>query len=286
MANVLPDIGKVSYLEIDGVNVRLATGGYVDGIPVFISSPWPESIYAFRGILPEIGKSAPYVAIDLPGFGMSQGRPDFMSPSGMGQFIASAARKLGITRMHGVGPDVGAIAMLSAAADCPGLFESLTVGSGATSVELAAGGLTDLISSSPGSFAEAEGGDLAVAFVAQSAANPIPPGVMEDYWHSSSATRFDHAANFVRSYPRELPILKEQLSRIETPVLVLAGRDDPLVPPANGSLLLDHIKHSRQILLEGGHLIWEDAAMQYGAAIADWINGGYRQLDRIDPRSN
>jgi pimeloyl-ACP methyl ester carboxylesterase len=278
MANVLPDIGEVSYLEIDGVNVRLATGGRADGIPVMISSPWPESIYAFRGIVEHIGKFAPYVAIDLPGFGMSQGRSDLMSPTRMSHFIARAAWKLGIKRMHGIGPDVGALAMLSSAADHPALFESLVVGSGATSVELAAGGLTDLISSQPGAFAEEEGGDLAVGFVTQSAANPTPPAVMEDYWLSSSATRFDQAANFVRSYPEELPTLKERLRVIQSPVLVLAGRDDPLVPPANGQLLVEHIKHSRQVLLEGGHLIWEDAASLYGAAIADWINGGYSHL--------
>ncbi|KQQ34855.1 hypothetical protein ASG19_13895 [Rhizobium sp. Leaf306] len=280
MASVLPNIGDVSYLEIDGLNVRLATGGRADGIPAVLSSPWPESIYAFRDILSEIGSSAPYVAIDLPGFGMSQGRLDLMSPTGMGRFIVRAARKLGIKRMHGIGPDVGALAMLSAAADCPNLFESLVVGSGATSVELAAGGLTDLIWSHPGAFAEAEGGDLAVGFVTQSAANPTPPAVMEDYWLSSSASRFDQAANFVRSYPEELPILKDQLHRIETPVLVLAGRNDPLVPPANGQLLLDHIKRSRQVLLDGGHLIWEDAAAQYGATIKDWIDGAYMQLDQ------
>jgi pimeloyl-ACP methyl ester carboxylesterase len=280
MASVLPDIGDVSYLEIDGVNVRLATGGRADGIPAVLSSPWPQSIYAFRGILSEIGSSAPYVAIDLPGFGMSQGRLDLMSPTGMARFIVRAAWKLGIKRMHGIGPDVGALAMLSAAADCPDLFESLVVGSGATSVELAAGGLTDLISSQPGAFAEAEGGDLAVGFVTQSAANPTPPAVMEDYWLSSSASRFDQAANFVRSYPEELPLLKEQLHRIETPVLVLAGRNDPLVPPANGQFLVDRIKRSRQVLLDGGHLIWEDAAAQYGATVKDWIDGAYMQLDQ------
>ncbi len=280
MASVLPDIGEVSYLEIDGVNVRLATGGRADGIPVMLSSPWPESIYAFRGILSEIGSAAPYVAIDLPGFGMSQGRSDLMSPAGMARFIVRAAWKLGIKRIHGVGPDVGALAMLAAAVDRPDLFESLVVGGGATSVELAAGGLVDLIASPPGAFAESQGGDLAVGFIGQSAANPIPPAVMEDYWLSSSASRFDEAANFVRSYPEELPILKEQLSRIEAPVLVLAGRNDPLVPPSNRQLLVKHIKRSRQVLLDGGHLIWEDAAEQYGATIKEWISGAYSQLDQ------
>ncbi len=281
MNSVLPDIGEVSYVEIDDVDVRIATGGRPDGIPVVITSPWPESIYAFRGILGSIGSLAPYIAIDLPGFGMSQGRSELMSPTGMARFIVRAAWKLGITRMHGVGPDVGALAMLFAAADRPGLFESLVVGSGATKVELAAGGLVELIASAPGAFAEQQGGDLAVGFVTASSANLPPPSVIEDYWHSSSAGRFEQATNFVRSYSDELPLLDKILCRIEAPVLVLSGGQDPIVPPANGQHLVAGIRRCRQVLLDGGHLIWEDAAGEYGAEIASWIGGTYENLGSI-----
>jgi pimeloyl-ACP methyl ester carboxylesterase len=281
---VLPDIGKVSFVEIDGVNVRMATGGRPEGVPVVITSPWPESIYAFRSVLATIGDAAPYVAIDLPGFGMSQGRSDLMSPSGMARFIVRAAWKLGITRMHGIGPDVGALAMLFAAADRPDLFESLVVGSGATRVDLAAGGLVDLISSPSGAFAEEQGGDLAVGFVTSASAKAPPPSVIEDYWHSSSAGRFDRATNFVRSYPEELPALEKILPQIEAPVLVLAGRHDPIVPPANGEFLVERIGRCRQVLLDGGHLIWEDAAEDYGAEIKRWIADGYGELGFVDHR--
>ncbi len=278
MVDGLPDLGELSELEIDGVNIRLARGGTRSGIPVVLSSPWPESIYAFRDVLSAVGSSAPYIAIDLPGFGKSQGRSDLMSPKGMAGFMAKAAEALGITRFHGVGPDIGALAMLFAAADRPDLFESLIVGSGATSVDLAAGGLVDLINSPRGAFAESEGGDLALGFVTRALAKPAPPTVLEDYRLSSAGGRFEHAANFVRAYPTELPLLKELLPKIETPVLVLAGRQDPLVPPPNGQLLVDHLPHSRQVLLEGGHLIWEDAAAEYSAEILAWIGGGYRAL--------
>jgi len=203
-----------------------------------------------------------------------------MSPTGMARFIAMAARKLGIERIHGVGPNIGALAMLFAAADRPDLFESLVVGSGATSVDLASGSLVDLIESPSGAFANLEGGDLAFDFVSQSAGRPVPPSVMEDYWHSSAAGRFDQAANFVRAYTGELPRLRGLLPKIDAPVLVLAGLHDPLVPPANGQLLMDHIPHCREVLLDGGHLIWEDAAAEYGLEIRNWIEGAYRHQSR------
>ena len=61
-------------------------------------------------------------------------------------------------------------------------------------------------------------------------------------------------------------------------MLVLAGRHDPIVPPSNGELLAEHLPHCRHELLEGGHLIWEDAAPAYAARLGEWLRGGYRSV--------
>ena len=42
----LPDIGRVTTEIIDGLRIRLSRGGRSDGLPVLLTSPWPESIYA------------------------------------------------------------------------------------------------------------------------------------------------------------------------------------------------------------------------------------------------
>jgi pimeloyl-ACP methyl ester carboxylesterase len=87
----------------------------------------------------------------------------------MGDFVLRLAAHFGIERMHAVGPDVGTLALLFAAVRKPELFISMIVGSGATSTELAGGGLKDLIGSPAGYFAKVEGGDIAVQFVTDSA---------------------------------------------------------------------------------------------------------------------
>jgi len=38
--------------------------------------------------------------------------------------------------------------------------------------------------------------------------------------------------------------------------------------------LADNLPRSRYILLEGGHLIWEDAPQEYVANIVSWLQGG------------
>jgi pimeloyl-ACP methyl ester carboxylesterase len=278
MSTSLPDIGQVAISQIDGLEIRLARRGRSDGIPILLTSPWPESIYAFRGVMPRIETLGPLIAVDLPGFGRSEGRPDLIAPEAMGGFIVRLAQHLGIDRMHAIGPDVGTLALLFAAVRSPGLFESLVVGSGATSPELAAGGLKEIIEARAGALDSVEGGEHAVQFVTQSAAVATPAAVLEDYRLSSAGRRFAQAAEFVRAYPRDLPRLKTLLPGIETPVLVLAGRHDPIVPPSNGELLAKHLSHCRHELLEGGHLIWEDAVDAYSAKLADWLRGGYRAV--------
>src|SRR3989475_1567416 len=278
MNSSLPDIGDVATTQIGDLEIRLAGGGRSDGIPILLTSPWPESIYAFRGIVPAIKELGPLILVDLPGFGRSRSRPDVMSPEAMGDFVIELAVHLGVDRMHAVGPDVGTSALLFAAARKPALFESVVVGDGATSPELADAGLKELIESPASAFASAEGGDIGAGFVTQSAAIKTPAAVLEDYRLSSAGRRFEEAAQFVRAYPRDLPRLKALLPSIETPVLVLAGRNDPIVPPPNGQLLVDLLPRCRQTLLDGGHLIWEDAPEAYSANLAQWVRTGYRSV--------
>ena len=274
----LPEIGQVTIERIDGLNIRLSRGGRADGIPILLTSPWPQSIYAFRGVLSQIESLGPVIAVDLPGFGLSQSRPDLMSPAAMGDFIIHLSHHLGIKRMHAVGPDVGTLALLFAAARNPELFESIIGGAAATSVELAGSELKDLINSPAGSLAAVEGGDIAVGFVKQSAVLSTPDAVIEDYRQASAGPRFDRATDYVRAYLRDLPILKTLLPRIETPVLVLAGKSDPIATPANGELLANHLPHCRHTLIDGGHLVWEDQAGKYGEHLFKWIGGGYQQI--------
>jgi pimeloyl-ACP methyl ester carboxylesterase len=98
----LPDIGHVTTSQVDGLEIRLTRGGQSDGVPMLLTSPWPESIYAYRAIWPEIEGLGPLIAIDLAGVDRSEGRTDLMSPEPVGEFVIKLAQHLGIDRMHAV----------------------------------------------------------------------------------------------------------------------------------------------------------------------------------------
>lgn len=87
--------------------------------------------------------------------------------------------------------------------------------------------------------------------------------------------RFAEAARYVRSYPEQFRLLAGRLPGIFTPVQIITGRRDPLVPMASAGFLLAGLPNSRLEVLEAGHFVWEEAAEQYAAIMTAWINGGY-----------
>jgi pimeloyl-ACP methyl ester carboxylesterase len=99
--------------------------------------------------------------------------------------------------------------------------------------------------------------------------------IVADYVESNMGDRFAEATRYVRSYPEQLPLLAGLLPKIFTPVQIITGGQDPMVPVANAEFLHARLPNSRLDILEAGHLAWEEASGEYGAIVADWVNGGY-----------
>jgi pimeloyl-ACP methyl ester carboxylesterase len=65
------------------------------------------------------------------------------------------------------------------------------------------------------------------------------------------------------------------LPAIETPVLIINGARDPVVPPVNAEYLHERLRCSRLEIVDAKHFIWEDAADTYAALITGWWAEGY-----------
>ena len=99
-------------VTVDGLRIRYADSGPADGPAILLTSPWPESLYAFRRVWPALTQTGRVVAVDLPGFGHSQGRPEVLTPSAMADFLYQFIAELGLGTPRLVAPDVGASAAL------------------------------------------------------------------------------------------------------------------------------------------------------------------------------
>jgi pimeloyl-ACP methyl ester carboxylesterase len=97
----------------------------------------------------------------------------------------------------------------------------------------------------------------------------------EDYLASFEGERFAESMRYVRTYPEQLPILGDLLPKIETPVRIIAGARDSVVPPVNAEYLHERLPKSKLDLIDALHFIWEDAADAYAALVTSRWDGGY-----------
>src|SRR5438128_5448535 len=136
-----------TYVRVcDGVRVRFADNRADADITVLLLAPWPETLWAFRRIWRRVSAVGRVVAIDMPGFGHSDGRPELIAPDASGAFLARLIDEWALGSPHIVGPDVGTAAALFLAARTPERVTSLTIGGGAVCFPIEPdGALKDII---------------------------------------------------------------------------------------------------------------------------------------------
>ena len=197
----------------DGVRVRFADTRADSDITVLLLAPWPESLWAFRRIWDRVSAVGRVVAIDLPGFGHSDGRPELIAPDASGAFLARLIDEWGLGAPHVVGPDVGTAAALFLAAKAPERVTSLTIGGGAVRFPIEAGGaLKDIIEAPSLDVVRGLDARTNIGYAVESgAASDSEPEVHEDYVSAYDLGRFAESARFVRHYPEQNPVLRDLL---------------------------------------------------------------------------
>ena len=88
-------VPQVRFRTIEGVRIRYADSGSPQKPTVVLTSPWPESVYAFAPMWASLSEHARLFAVDLPGFGASERREDLLSPRAMGEFLAQLITEAG-----------------------------------------------------------------------------------------------------------------------------------------------------------------------------------------------
>jgi pimeloyl-ACP methyl ester carboxylesterase len=73
----------------------------------------------------------------------------------------------------------------------------------------------------------------------------------------------------------QLPDLAGLLPTIRTPVLIIAGQRNHIVPLVNAEFLLERLPASKLALLDVGHYTWEDASTEYATLVTGWWSRDY-----------
>jgi pimeloyl-ACP methyl ester carboxylesterase len=265
---------KPQFRTIDGLKIRYADSGGSKDPVVLLTSPWPESIYAFGPMWQTLAKQARLFAVDLPGFGASERRADLLSPRAMGDFLARLITEADLGRPHIVGPDVGTAAALFAAAEHPQQISSVIVGTGGAAVPIDLGEPLRSWVLDPDfeKYRRIEPRAVVVAALDR-VAGGVPEDSRADYLACYTGDRFVESMRYVRAYPEQLPALAELLPRIATPVTIINGRHDTVVPLTNAEFLHERLPDSRLKVIDAGHFVWEEAPAEYASIILDAISG-------------
>jgi pimeloyl-ACP methyl ester carboxylesterase len=243
-------------------------------------SPWPESLLAFEQMWAPLAERVQLLAIDLPGYGHSDGRDDLYPPHAMGEFLIRLLDEFEFERPHAVGPDIGVATVLFAASSNPNRFESLVIGSGSASVPLELGVELKQFVEAPDveSLRDVDPRDLVSQVLNYIERYELPPNTREDYVSGYLGDRFVDSLKFVRDYHEDLPVLAGLLPEIRTPAQIIQGDHDPAVLPVNAEFLHERLPHSKLDFVDAGHFAYEDRADEYASLILDWWNGGYQRV--------
>ena len=58
---------NMEFVEVDDLKIRFQRNQGGSGVPLLLTSPWPESLYAYQRMWPTLGAEAPLIAVDIPG---------------------------------------------------------------------------------------------------------------------------------------------------------------------------------------------------------------------------
>jgi pimeloyl-ACP methyl ester carboxylesterase len=191
----------------------------------------------------------------------------------MGEFLVRLITEADLGRPHIVGPDVGTAATLFAAAAHPQRIASVIVGTGGAAVPIQLGeplrswvldpDLDKYRRMDPRVFVNA---------AVDTIAGGVPDNIRADYLASYDGDRFVESMRYVRTYPEQLPALAELLPGIATPVTIINGRHDRVVPPTNAEFLAERLPSSRLMIIDAGHFVWEEAPAEYASIVLDSIS--------------
>jgi pimeloyl-ACP methyl ester carboxylesterase len=272
---------KTQYQTVDGVKVRYAQGGYKGGPVVLLLSPLPQSILCYDPIWKKLEKHFQLFALDMPGFGRSEGGLEFMSFEAQGRFLEKFISAMNLKQVHIVGPDVGMPAALHYAIQQTHEVASLILGDGPGILPTANGSIINkaveskfwrMIFRVTGSQAFVEGA------YQLGCVNYVPSTAEVADYVASYSGRIGTVTHWFATYPENLATLDPHLASLDLPVQIFWGDRDIFLLADNASRLHQRLKRSQLCVFENcGHFSYQDKADEFAEMILAWIKGGYQK---------
>lgn len=247
-----------------------------DGDPILFLHGIPSSSHLFRNVAPILAPSARVIVPDLLGYGDSA-KPEDADLSVLAQtgYLRELLDGLGIDRCAVVGHDLGTgIAQLLL---LDGRVETAVLTDGITFDGWPVHAVQMLRDMPEDQWTEDVAENvIRTSFQAGMSKRELPESDMEEYirpWREDPSA----LGRAFRAVDGEgLAGTQEELAKVEVPVFVLWGEEDPFQGPENAERLGEVIPTATIALLPGvSHFLTEDAPEAVGPLIAQWLRSVY-----------
>ena len=273
---------RPEFATIEGKKLRYASGGLAGGSTVLMLSPLPQSILCFDRIWPTLAEHFRLVALDLPGFGRSEGGYEVMTFEAQSRVLDGFVRAMDLHDLHVIGPDVGMPVALHYVIHRQHQAKSLIIGDGPCVLPTANGSIINKAVNSAfwrmvfrvaGAGAFVEGGNR-LAYV-----NYRPSNEEVADYVASYTGRIGPVTEWFKKYPENLATIDPHLAEVDLPIKIFWGDLDQFLLVDTAQRLHDRLKRSElQIFERCGHFSYQDRREDFAKMVIDWVSGGYSRI--------
>jgi pimeloyl-ACP methyl ester carboxylesterase len=270
---------KPETMQLDGVSIRYARTGKSDGPTVLFLSPLPQSILCYDAVWSTLAPEANLIALDMPGFGKSEGGMEYMSFAAQSAFLEKFVDAMGLSDVHIVAPDVAMPVALHYVIDRDHKAKSIAIGDGPGILPSDDGSLIrkvvgygfwrTLVNTTGMSTFIAGATYLGYLHYSPKAAE------MKDYMESY-AGRARQVTSWFKSYPEATKKIDAGLNTLDVPVQVFWGDQDAFLTTDNAKRLHARLPKSALTIFKNcGHFCYQDKSTEFSAMISAWVKDGH-----------
>jgi pimeloyl-ACP methyl ester carboxylesterase len=268
---------EARYCRGDGLRLRYVRAG--QGPPLLLLHGLASSLFTWSDVLPELARSHDVVALDLPGFGLSD-QPADLSFARLVRATLGAMDELGLERASLAGNSLGGAVAIAIAAEHPERVEKLVLldSAGFNVDPEQRPAILRLVRALPASLLELLPVRRPFTRAALQRVFFDPAKVSEERVEEYVAPLLrPGSVRAIRSVlkPRaaEVAAFPELVARVRAPTLILWGNEDRWVPVEQAELFRAAIPGSRTIVLRRcGHVPQEERPIETGALVESFLS--------------
>jgi pimeloyl-ACP methyl ester carboxylesterase len=268
----------LEFISLNGVNIRMSKTviNLKKKETIILLSAFPHSIVAYSPIWNELKKDYNVFAYDLPGFGASETKSEYMSFNFQGDFLNTFIKHFDIENSHIVAPDVGMASALSYVINHKNHIKSLMIGDGPGALPaIEPSVMKKMVYSGFWRTLFVIAGSGALIESAKNLGNVryVPNKYELSDYKKAHKGKVANNMKWFKTYPEALKHLDQNLKDIQIPTKIFWGEHEAILDKQNGENLNKRMPNSELEIFENcGHFVYQDDYPRFIRLIQTWVD--------------